>query len=449
MNSGRILILDSQKSDIGHHLKELIGASMSYHVDMNDWKSRSTATYDLLLPVLSSSGNRWDNIFKELADRYHQAAMMPVINDPNLKPLDTLHLVKTWARDFITCPYQPLDVILRIERILKKSSCDKVEEVKKSLLRKQGLKKLVGNSQSFRELVNKIPLTAESDVEVIIQGETGTGKELVARALHYLSPRRNQPFISVNCAALPLSLFENELFGHTKEAFTDARTSRPGLIHDAEGGSIFLDEIDTLEPASQAKMLRFLQEKEYRPLGSSKIIKANVRIITASNADLKNSLETGRFRSDLFYRLNIVSLILPPLRERREDIPVLARHFLKKYESRFGARTFSPAALEALSDYSWPGNIRELENMVQYLMIFASDKIIGAKSLPFSAEHCETTRSHLPFQEAKKRANESFEKKYITNLLSINDFNITHAARAAGKDRRAFGRLVKKYNLEK
>ncbi len=339
-----------------------------------------------------------------------------------------------------------MDIIPGIERVLKKPAFHEIEEVKRRLSGKWGLKKLVGKSPIFLEMVNKIPLVAKSDVSVLIQGETGTGKELFARALHYLSPREKYPFIPVNSAVLPAALFENELFGHTKEAFTDARSSRPGLIREAEGGTIFLDEVDTLDPASQAKLLRFLEDKEYKPLGSGKSIKANVRIIAASNADLKESMEAGRFRQDLFYRLNVINLNLPSLRQRTEDIPILANHFLKKYERKFGAKRFSPAAMEMLSLYNWPGNIRELENMVQHVLIMVPDNFIGPECLPFSVEGAHRSRACQTFQEAKRKAIGAFEREYVSNILCLYNGNITRAAKAAGKDRRVFGRLVKKYN---
>ena len=338
-----------------------------------------------------------------------------------------------------------MDIIATTERVLNKPAFHEIEGVKSRLTERWGLKKLVGDSPSFLEVFNKIPLIAKSDVNVLLQGETGTGKELFARALHYLSPRAKYPFLPVNSAALPPALFENELFGHAKEAFTDARTYRPGLIREAEGGTVFLDEIDTLEPASQAKLLRFLEEKEYKPLGSAKSVKANVRIIAACNADLKESMKGGRFRQDLFYRLSIVPLALPPLRERREDIPVLATHFLKKYELKFGAKRFSPAALEMLSHHPWPGNIRELENIVLQVMILVPDEVIGPESLPFSLEDAHRSQTCQTFQEAKKKVIEAFEMEYLSDILSLYHGNITRAAKAAGKDRRVFGRLVKKY----
>ena len=215
----------------------------------------------------------------------------------------------------------------------------------------------VGN---FRKL-------ARCDATVLISGETGTGKEVCARAIHYLSPRSSKPFITVNCGAIPAELVENELFGHERGAYTDAAVAKPGLIAEAEGGTLFLDEIDCLPLLAQVKLLRFLQEKEYRPLGSVKTRAASVRVIVATNADLENALRQGRLRQDLYYRINILSLVLPPLRQRQGDILLLARHFLAKFTEEFAkpVQDFSPDVLPTLLAYPWPGNIRELEHTIE------------------------------------------------------------------------------------
>jgi DNA-binding NtrC family response regulator len=327
----------------------------------------------------------------------------------------------------------------------KKPVPGEIEEVKERLTEKWVLQKLVGKSPAFLDVVKKIPVVAKSDVHVLIQGETGTGKEVLARALHYLSLRKERPFVPVNSAALPAALLENELFGHTREAFTDAKSFRPGLVYEAERGTIFLDEVDTLERASQAKLLRFLEAREYRPLGSGKPIKADVRTIAACGPGLKYKVEAGAFRHDLFYRLNVISLKLPPLRERREDIPLLIHHFLNKYRAQFGKKGFSREALERFFHYDWPGNIRELENTVQRSMILASNDVMGPDSLPSWEQVGDGSGTCQPFQEAKRKAIETFERDYLAHILSLFNGNITRAAEAAGKDRRVFGRLVKKY----
>ena len=253
--------------------------------------------------------------------------------------------------------------------------------------------------------------------------------------------------MALNSATLPATLFENEMFGHVKEAFTDAKSARSGIIKEAEGGTIFLDEIDTIEEASQAKLLRFIEERKYRPLGSGKYTRADVRIIAASNTDLRSRVEADRFRQDLFYRLNVITCYLPPLRERREDIPLLADHFLNKYAQRFGRKKLSPAAMKMLSLHGWPGNIRELENVVQQVLIMVPNAVIGPESLPFHAAGSQPDQALNTFQEAKRKTIEQFEREYIHNILSLHKGNITQAAKAAGKDRREFGRLVKKHRL--
>jgi two-component system response regulator GlrR len=251
----------------------------------------------------------------------------------------------------------------------------------------------------------------------------------------------------VNCASLPPSLFENELFGHSREAFTDAKSKRLGLVQEAKGGSIFFDEVNTLDPACQAKLLRFIEEREYRPLGARKPLQANLNVIAASNNDLQHHTETGRFREDLFYRLNVITLILPPLRERREDIPLLVKHFLKKYEKQYGIKQISPDVLASFSAHEWPGNIRQLENMIQQLMILTPGPVIDREHLPTDNGFSPTTNPNLEFQKAKKRVIEEFEKNYIIRMLRMHQGNITHTAKAAGKDRRVFARMIKKYRI--
>jgi transcriptional regulator with PAS, ATPase and Fis domain len=329
---------------------------------------------------------------------------------------------------------------------LNASTFDEVEAVKRRLAERWGLKKIIGVTPAFVDAVKKIPRVAKSDVNVLIQGETGTGKEFFARAIHYLSHRDKGPFIPVNSATLPPGLFENELFGHAKEAFTDAKTARPGLVREAEGGTLFLDEINSIEPVCQAKLLRFLEDKAYRPLGSRKHIKAEVRIVSACNANLDQAVSACQFRADLYYRLNVVSLTLPPLRERAEDIPILVDHFLGKYRQRFGQKTFSSASMEILCRHPWPGNVRELENVVQRAMIMSVSDVIEPQVLPFSGP-MDDSRGGENFTEAKKRAIETFERAYVSRMLLAYDGNITMAAKASGKDRRVFGRLVKKYGL--
>jgi len=428
-------------------LEKLITSRSFYDARIEGWDHVPDDSYGLILPVVVSHQGESVSCLQDLSNRHNEAGIIPIIREDDFDSSGNLDWFDNGFRDFILYPYRDVEVIARIERSLKRSDLDEVQSVKKRITQKWGLKKLVGRSASFTEMVDKIPLVAESDIDVLLQGETGTGKELFARAMHYQSPRRSGPFMALNSATLPATLFENEMFGHAKEAFTDAKSARAGIIKEAEGGTIFLDEIDTIEEASQAKLLRFIEDRTYRPLGSGKYTQADVRIIAAGNTDLRSLAEAGKFRRDLFYRLNVITFFLPPLRERREDIQLLAEHFLKKYAQRFGVKTFSPAAMKMLSLYNWPGNIRELENVIQQVLIMAPHQVVGPESLPLNGAETQTDEVLNTFQEAKRKTIEQFEKEYVYNALSLHKGNITQAAKAAGKDRREFGRLVKKYRL--
>ncbi|NVM20900.1 MAG: sigma-54-dependent Fis family transcriptional regulator [Desulfobacterales bacterium] len=307
---------------------------------------------------------------------------------------------------------------------------------------------LVGESPSFCAEIKKIPIVAAGDASVLISGETGTGKELCAQAIHYLSPRAAKPFVPVNCGAIPVELLENELFGHRAGAFTNASTSQPGLIHEANGGTLFLDEIVSLPPSAQVKLLRFLQEKEYRPLGSTKTYRADVRVIAASNIDVEKAVMEGTLSRNLYYRLNVVPIKLPPLRERREDIPLLAHHFLARYSARFNKQVsdFSPEAVQVLVLHDWPGNVRELEHVVQRAIVLTEEAVIQRSDIVLAS--VETTLGQEPFKEAKAQVIEQFEKDYITKLLEAYQGNISRAARAAQKNRRAFWELIRKHGID-
>ncbi len=282
---------------------------------------------------------------------------------------------------------------------------------------------------------------------MLITGATGTGKELCARAIHYLSPRAGQPFVPVNCGAIPVELVENELFGHERGAYTGAAHAQHGLIHEARGGTLFLDEIDCLPLMAQTKLLRFLQDHEYRPLGSARVRRADVRVIAASNVDLEEAVREGRVRRDLYYRLNIIQLVLPPLRERREDIPLLARHFLAEYAAEFDrpAADISPDAMQALVSYDWPGNVRELEHTIERAVMLCGAEVLGGGDIVLPGRGGAADES---FRQAKARVVADFEKSYVEHLLVSHEGNISGAARAAHKNRRAFWQLIRKHRID-
>lgn len=313
------------------------------------------------------------------------------------------------------------------------------------LKEKLGLKQLIGESPNFVEQLQKIPKIAACDVSVLITGETGTGKELVARAIHYLSPRSSQPFVPVNCGAIPMELVENELFGHEQGAFTGAVSSRQGVVHEADGGTLFLDEVDCLPALAQVKLLRFLQEGEYRSLGSQKIQTANVRIIAATNLDLGNVLENKTVRHDLYFRLNVIEIKLPPLRERKADISSLSIHFLDKYASKFRKQItgISPDTMQALLMYNWPGNIRELENAIERAVVLSEGLVIEPDAILLPK-----LEPHTSFRELKNCVVSQFERSFVANLLEVYKGNLSEASKAAGTSRRTLERLKQKHLIE-
>jgi len=323
------------------------------------------------------------------------------------------------------------------------------ELARKNLLQKLGMTDLIGDDPVFLEAVGKIPLVADCDATVLLTGETGVGKEVCARAVHYMSKRAAKPFVPVNCGAIPLNLVENELFGHRKGAFTDAHGNQQGLLAEAEGGTLFLDEIDSLPLEAQSKLLRLLQDKTYRPLGETKSVRADIRIIAATNVDLRQKAQAGTFRMDLFYRFSF-TLLLPALRQRASDIPVLAAYFLEKHGKEYerGKKTLSAAALQKLLAYAWPGNIRELQNIIQQAILLTPAPIIPAENINLPAPVLQPEANKLSYAEAKRQVIEEFERNYITRLLISCGGNITHASNEAGKDRKDLSRLVKKHSID-
>ena len=355
---------------------------------------------------------------------------------------------KLWdfgASEVVTLPCRPADILPKLWRLQQQAAVwdTEVERLKEHL----SMTNFVGESPVFLEAIRKIPAIAACDAGVLITGETGTGKEICARAIHYLSRRSEKPFLPINCGAIPVELVENELFGHEPGAFTGATASTSGVIREASGGTLFLDEIDALPLPAQVKLLRVLQEKEFRPLGSNKICRADIRVVAASNANLEERLQAGRLRRDLYYRLNVISLHVPPLRGRKEDIPRLARYFQTKYAVSFDKPTkaFTAAALQKLVLYSWPGNVRELENVVERAVALSEHATIRGEDIHLpDSPFFEKVES---FQAAKARVVEDFEKNYIHERLLANEGNITHAAKAAHKNRRAFWQLMRKHGI--
>ena len=303
---------------------------------------------------------------------------------------------------------------------------------------------IITQSAAMEDLLTKAQLVAEGDASVLIHGESGTGKELFAHAIHDAGKRANRPFVAVNCAAIPEQLLESELFGHVKGAFTGAVRDHKGLFQIAEGGTLFLDEIGDMPLLLQVKLLRVLQEKQIRPVGSAQTVAVDVRIISATHRDLRAEVATSNFREDLYYRLNVVSLTIPSLSERREDIPLLANHFLgsltKKYEKNING--FAPEAMEMLVSASWPGNVRQLMNIVEQCVVLSTTPLISAV-LVYDAMHKEEEQL-VSFEEARKR----FEREYLVRVLKITSGNVTQAARLSKRNRTEFYKLLQRHQLD-
>lgn len=302
---------------------------------------------------------------------------------------------------------------------------------------------IISRSSRMAEALAEARMVAQSDASVLLRGESGTGKELLAQAIHQAGPRASKPFVAVNCGAIPEALLESELFGHVKGAFTDAVANHKGLFQAADGGTLLLDEIGDMPPALQIKLLRVLQERVVRPLGSSQSIPVDVRIISATHRDLDAAMAEGQFRADLYYRLNVVTLTLPPLSERREDIPLLANHFLLKLAAKYDKRLsgFAPEALKALSTAAWPGNVRQLYNVVEQVCALSTTPLVPLALVQRALR--SPSVQVLTFAEARQR----FERDYLVGLLKLTDGNVADAARLADRNRTEFYRLMQKHGL--
>ncbi|MFC5520442.1 sigma 54-interacting transcriptional regulator [Polaromonas jejuensis] len=302
---------------------------------------------------------------------------------------------------------------------------------------------IISRSSRMAEVLAEARMVAHSDASVLLRGESGTGKELLAQAIHQASARTAKPFIAVNCGAIPEALLESELFGHVKGAFTDAVTNHKGLFQAADGGTLLLDEIGDMPPALQVKLLRVLQERVVRPVGSSQSIPVDVRIISATHRDLDAAMADSEFRADLYYRLNVVTLTLPPLAERREDIPLLANHFLHKLAGKYGKRLsgFAPEALKALNTAAWPGNVRQLFNVVEQVCALSTTPLVPLALVQRALR--SPSVQVLSFAEARQR----FERDYLVGLLKLTDGNVADAARLADRNRTEFYRLMQKHGL--
>jgi len=413
---------------------------------------------DLVITDIKMPGMDGMEVLERVKEKYPDILVIMITGYSTVQ--SAVQAMKLGAFDYIPKPFTPDEVLVVVEKAMEKKSL--IYEniyLRKELEAKYGFDNIIGNSPKMQEVYKLIRKVAPTESTVLIRGESGTGKELIARAIHFNSPRKQKPFVPVDCGVLAQELLESELFGHVKGSFTGAIVTKPGLFEVAGGGSIFLDEIGDTNPNFQSKLLRVLQEREFTPVGGVEPKKVDIRFIVATNKDIEKLVEEKQLREDLFYRLNVISITIPPLREKKDDIPLLAYHFLKKYanEMKKSIKSISVDAMNMLIAYSWPGNVRQLENVIERAIVMAEEDTITTEHLPFvvgaEVAHPDTfiPKTSKELKEIKRKMRESavgsIEKSFILDALARNDWNVTRSAKEVGMQRSNFQALMKKYNI--
>ena len=458
----RILAIDDQQ-DVLLLLERIVTEETDYRIttcsDPREAIERFRAKpYDLVLTDLRMPGL---NGLEVLAEIKRIDRDVPVVILTAYATIDNaVEAVRRGAHDYLTKPFRSERILVMLEKIMAWRRLESENRELRSTLEERNDVELIGGTPPLRDLLDRARQAAPTLATVLITGPSGSGKELLAREIHRRSGRRRDGLVTVNCAAIPEQVLESELFGHVKGAFTGAYQDKRGLVEAARGGTLFLDEIGDLGPQLQTKLLRLLQEGEFRPVGSVQTQQADLRFMAATNRNLKDAIRNGEFREDLYYRLDVVHLEMPALRERRADIPILAQHFLLKHARRHGKpqiHDISPAALKALRGYDFPGNVRELENVVERAVVFCIGSTIDVRDLrldddvdalaePEPASAADT--GDLSFREARDRALGVFHRRYLERILEDTGGNVSRAAELAGIQRQYLHRLMKEAGIE-
>jgi len=441
MVKGKILVVDDDRDIL--HLMELALSKRGYSVVVETDPQKAlekAAGMEIVLVDQLMPGMSGIDFVEKVQERGLRIPVILMTAYGNLE--DAVNAMKKGAFHYITKPVNFDELNIIIQQALEVSRLREEVSQLKSILETE----IIAESPQMKQVLETARKVAPFDTTILITGESGTGKEMVASFIHRNSLRKNKPFVPINCGAIPPELLESELFGYRKGAFTGANTDKKGLIEEAEGGTLFLDEIGELPLNLQVKLLRVLQENEIKPLGAARPKKINVRFIAATNKDLKDMVDEGKFREDLYYRINVLPIHIPPLRERKEDILSLAYFFIKKYTSKYGIKpkSLSPEARESLLKYPFRGNVRELENIIERAVLTSEGDTIG-DIFDTVSKRDSISQDLKPFKQAK----EEFEKKYMMNLLKRVNFNISQASKISGITRAQIYRMIKKYRIER
>jgi DNA-binding NtrC family response regulator len=459
--SGRILVVDDEDIVIRSCFRILKGGG--YELDsspdgLDALKKVSENEYDLL--ILDIKMPKMDGM--EVLQRVKEARPdIDVIMITGLHEIETaVKAMKMGALDYLPKPFDPVEFAMVVERAFERRQLMRENiSLKSEVSAKYRFENIIGASPPMQNVYRLIARCAPTNSTVMLRGESGTGKELIARAIHYNSLRKDRPFVAVDCTSLSEGLLESELFGHVKGAFTGAINNKPGLFQTADGGTLFLDEIGNLSPATQAKLLRFIEEREFKAVGDTRTQTVNIRLITATNKNLESMVSEGTFREDLYYRINIFPIDLPPLHDRRDDIPALAFHFLNQYSSemKHPVKEFSAGAMNLLMNHDWPGNVRELENVVHRAVILANDEVIRQGHLVNLIDMLPRVELDVPKTSeelkrikkmARKKSVQNVERHFVLGALKRNGWNVTRSASETGMQRSNFQALMKKYDIQ-
>jgi DNA-binding NtrC family response regulator len=456
MERARILVVDD-KENMLKLFSRILGEAHDVTTASDGQRAVSlvaTQPFDLVITDLKMPGVDGFEVLRSVKARAPDTEVIMMTAYATVQ--DAVEAMKQGAYDYLQKPFDPDDASLVVARALERRRLRvQTQELRRELEGVYAFHNLVGKSAAMKAIYGLLDQAAKLDITVLLNGETGTGKELAARAIHYHSARKERRFVPVNCGALPGELVESELFGHAKGAFTGAVGAKPGLFEEAQGGTIFLDEIGELPLSVQVKLNRALQEKEIRRVGDNRPVSVDVRVIAATHRDLKAEVAAGRFREDLYYRVNVFPVVMPALRERREDIPLLATHFLEKHAGvlRKELRGFDEDAIRALTGYAWPGNVRELENAVERAVAVAKGTNIGAADLPPDVKGAPDgglpgeVLAKMPYKDAVELARDRVSRDYLIALMKEFEGHVTHAAERAGMERESLHRLLKRYGL--